>query len=441
MPKDDTIGKMKWEEWTETHTDPADVRKKDEALEGTIVLDLSHGNFAGLFCSSTLGEFGAKVIRIEPPGGDIARKFSPFGAKVRDTGFAYIAEGRNKYHVTLSLETEEGRRLLRSLAKKADFLIETFPADFMDRLGIGYRDLSERNPGLIYVAINTFGVYGEEAGKRRASSDVVAQALSGLVNITGQPENGKAEEHAVPTKHGNWMAWYAGGGFASFAALAALHFRNLTGKGQLIDVSDAESLMRLLDYNCLWHHATGNNRERVGNFDPAVFPYTYVRTKDGYTFLAGFSDINWHALTSVMENPDLKAKYPSIFERLKLENEKQIFAEIEKWSQNFTSDEILAKVQEYDRTVGKGVVATGRVNTPEDTANEDNWWKRRVLKKIIDPYYGEILLQMPPWKMTETPPRVKTVCRPVGADNEYIYMKYLGIGKEALAKLAEEGIL
>jgi crotonobetainyl-CoA:carnitine CoA-transferase CaiB-like acyl-CoA transferase len=172
-----------------------------------------------------------------------------------------------------------------------------------------------------------------------------------------------------------------------------------------------------------------------------VFPYTYVRTKDGYTFLAGFSDINWHALTSVMENPDLKSKYPSIFERLKLTNEKQIFAEIEKWSQNYTSDEILAKVQEYDRTVGKGVVATGRVNTPEDTAKEDNWWKRRVLKKIIDPYYGEILLQMPPWKMTETPPRVKTVCRPVGADNEYIYMKYLGIGKAALAKLAEEGIL
>ena len=98
-------------------------------------------------------------------------------------------------------------------------------------------------------------------------------------------------------------------------------------------------------------------------------------------------------------------------------------------------------MQEYDRTVGKGVVATGRVNTPEDTVNEENWWKRKVFKKIIDPYYGEILLQMPPWKMSETPPRVKTVCRPVGADNDYIFTKYLGIGPLELSSLKEEGVL
>ena len=441
MPKDESTDKVKWEAWAERHTDPADVRKKDEALDGTIVLDLSRGNFAGLFCSSTLGEFGAKVIRVEPPGGDVARKYSPFGLKVRDTGFAYIAEARNKYHVTLNLETERGRKLLATLARKADFLVETFPADHLDRLGIGYRQLSRENPGLIYVAINTFGLYGEEAQKGRKSSDVVAQALSGLVNITGQPENGGPAEHAVPTKHGNWMAWYSGGGFASFAALAALHFRNRTGKGQLIDVSEAESLMRFLDYNCLWYHALGKNRERVGNFDPAVFPYTYVRTKDGYTFLAGFSDINWFALTSIMGSEELRAKFPSIFERLKLENEKQIFEALETWAKEFTSDEILSRVQEYDRTVGKGVVATGRVNTPEDTVNEENWWKRKVFKKIIDPYYGEILLQMPPWKMSETPPRVKTVCRPVGADNDYIFTKYLGIGPSELSSLKEEGVL
>ncbi len=441
MPREESTEQLKWEAWAERHTDPADVRKKDEALEGTIVLDLSHGNFAGLFCSSTLGEFGAKVIRVEPPGGDVARKFSPFGLKVRDTGFAYIAEARNKYHITLNLETEKGRTLLASLARKADFLVDTFPPDYMDRLGVGYRRLSPENPGLIYVAINTFGLYGEEAAKGRKSSDVVAQALSGLVNITGQPSNGSSAEHAVPTKHGNWMAWYSGGGFASFAALSALHFRNRTGKGQLIDVSEAESLMRFLDYNCLWYHALGQNRERVGNFDPAVFPYTYVRTRDGYTFLAGFSDINWFALTSIMGDEELRAKFPSIFERLKLDNEKQIFEALEKWAKDLTSDEILSKVQQYDRTVGKGVVATGRVNSPEDTANEDNWWKRKVFKKIIDPYYGEILLQMPPWKMSETPPRVKTVCRPVGGDNDYIFSKYLGIGPSELSNLKEEGVL
>ena len=441
MSGTETPGALNWEKWAEKNTDPSDVRRKDEALDGAIVLDLSYGNFGGLFCSSVLGEFGAKVIRVEPPGGDIARKFSPFGLKVRDTGFAYIAEGRNKYHVTLDIEKEEARRILGSLAKKADILIETFPAGHLDERGIGYRQLSLVNPALIYLSIYTYGQFGPEAGGHRPSSDVVAQALSGLPHITGMPENGQAADHAVPTKHGNWMAWYAGGGFGAFAALAALHFRNLTGKGQFIDLSEAESLMRFLDYNCLWYHAKGKARERVGNFDPAVFPYTYVETKDGYTFLAGFSDINWSALTAVMGNPELKGRYPSIFERLNLENEKQIYAEIEKWSRNHTSDEILAKVQEYDRTVGKGVVATGRVNTPEETVAEDNWWKRKVFKKVIDPVYGEILLQMPPWKMTETPPRVKTVCKPVGADNEYIYMKYLGFGKGTVTRLKEEGVI
>ena len=106
MGNEESVQKLAWEEWAEKHTDPSEVRKKDEALDGAIVLDLSYGNFGGLFCSSTLGEFGAKVIRIEPPGGDIARKFSPFGIKVRDTGLAYIAEGRNKHHVTLNIQSE-----------------------------------------------------------------------------------------------------------------------------------------------------------------------------------------------------------------------------------------------------------------------------------------------------------------------------------------------
>lgn len=432
---------LKWEEWAERNTDPSAVRRKPEALDGTIVLDLSYGNFAGLFCSSTLAEFGARVIRIEPPGGDIARRYSPFGKMVKDAGLPYLVEGRNKHHVTLNLETAKGRDILVSLAKKADILIETFDAGRMDAMGLGYRLLSVINPGLVYVAINTFGQYGAEAPKNRKSSDVVAQALSGLIYITGAPENGEPSEHTVPTKHGNWMAWYAGGGFGAFAALAALHFRHLTGKGQFVDVSESESLMSFLDYNCLWYHAFGKSRERVGNFDPAVFPYTYVKSKDGFTFLAGFSDINWFALTSIMENPQLREKYPSIFARLNYENEKQIFQAMEEWAREYTSEEILAKVQEYDRTVGKGVVATGRVNDPVDTVREENWWKRGVFKKILDPVYGEILLQMPPWKMTETPPRLKTVCKPIGADNEYIYMKHLGFGKSYIEELSAEGII
>jgi len=432
---------LSWEEWAEENTDPFDVKMKDEALDDVVVLDLSYGNYAGLFCSSTLGEFGARVIRVEPPGGDIARKMSPFGMKISDTGLAYIAEARNKEHITLNLESEKGREIFKELVKKADVLIETYPAGYMSELGIGYPELKELNPRLIYVGINAYGQYGPEAKKGKKVSELVAEALSGLVYITGEPEGEEPGDHTVPTKHGNWMAWYAGGGFASFAVLVALHFRHLTGKGQFIDVSEAESLMRFLDYNCLWYHAMKRIRERVGNYDPAVFPYTYVKSKDGYTFLAGFSDVNWTALTTIMNNPELRERYPTIFERLQLKNEMEIHKELEKWAMNYTSDEILAMVQEYDRTIGKGVVATGRVNTPQDTLSEDNWWKRGVFKKIKDPVYGEILIQLPPWKMTETPPRLKTVCKSVGEDNLYVYGKFFGYGRRTLEELKNEGVI
>lgn len=441
MSSESPLGPLSWEEWSLKNTDPAGVRKKEEALDGLIVLDLSYGSYAGLFCSSTLGEFGARVIRVEPPGGDIARKFSPFGEMVKDTGLAYLVEGRNKHHVTVNVETEKGREMLVALAMKADIIVETGDAGWLEGKGLGYRTLSVVNPGLIYVSINTFGQYGPEASKRRKSSDVIAQALSGFVHITGEIEEGGPADHTVPTKQGNWMAWYAGGGYAAFAALTALHYRHLTGKGQLIDVSDAEALMRFLDYNCLWYHTMGKSRERVGNMDPAVFPYTYVKSKDGYTFLAGFSDPNWAALTTIMENPELKDRFPNIFARLNFENEKAIKAELEKWAMNYTSDEILAKVQAYENAGGKGVVATGRVNEPLDTMNEENWWVRGAFKKVIDPEYGEVTVAMPPWKMSETPPRLKTVCKPIGADNDYIYMKYLGYGKTYLDDLRKEGVI
>ena len=124
-------------------TNPEDAPSKPEALEGTLVLDLSYGNYAGLFASSILAELGAEVIRIEPPEGDIARKMTPYGIMINDAGLAYLTEGRNKFHITLNIETEEGRELLRKLVKKADVLIETFKPGYMDSLGVGYRQLKE----------------------------------------------------------------------------------------------------------------------------------------------------------------------------------------------------------------------------------------------------------------------------------------------------------
>ena len=140
--------KMSWFEWSRENTGPQHAPEKPEALSDLLVLDLSHESMSGLVCSSILAEMGARVIRIEPPQGDPARRFSPFGVLHQDTGLGYLVEGRNKYHITLNIEDPKGRKIFKSLAKRADIVIETFQPGFMDGLEIGYRQLKEMNERL-----------------------------------------------------------------------------------------------------------------------------------------------------------------------------------------------------------------------------------------------------------------------------------------------------
>ncbi len=435
-----------WAEWIRTQTEPGRVAAKPEALDDLLVLDVSSGSFAGLACSSILAEWGAETVRIEPPGGDITRQFSPFGMEHQGTGLAYLVEGRNKLHITCQLEKAEGRRLFRRLALKADVLIETYRPGQMDAWGIGYRRLCQANPRLVYAAISTYGQFGPRAARnaRKPDYDVADQALSGLVYMTGEPakDPGRPQPHEVPTKSGNWMGWYAGGAWAAFGILAALHHRRRTGEGQLVDVSPPEALMRFLEDAVLYFDKAGTIRERVGVVDTSVSPYYFVRCKDGHQMIAGFSDINFTGLTNIMGRPELRKdpRFSTFVKRI--QNRLALHAEVEQWSRQYTSQEILAKVQDYMQNKrGPGTVATGRVNSPAETFQESHWWERGSLVKVDDPIYGELPMQGQPWKAIGTPPRMKWACRPVGHDTEYVYLKYLGLGPRRLADYRKRGVL
>jgi crotonobetainyl-CoA:carnitine CoA-transferase CaiB-like acyl-CoA transferase len=436
-----------WAEWIRERDDWRSAHGKPEALDDLTVLDLSSGHLGGCFCSSILAEFGAEVIRIEPPGGDLLRRFSPFGYEHQDTGLAYLVEGRNKFHVTLNLRRPEGRRLLARLASKADVLIETFPAGQMDAWRIGYRQLSAKNPRLVYCALTSYGQFGPKAraGARKPSYDVTEQALSGVVHITGEMASGpKPKPWEAPTKIGGWFAWYAAGAWAAFGILTALQHRAGSGTGQLVDTTGAEGIMRYAEDMVLWYEKSGTIRERIGSLDASAFPYTFVRSKGGYTMLAGFSDPNFTALTTIMGRPELKedARFKTFLDRAKLPNKKVIHDALERWSSRYTSEEILEKVQDYMlNRRGPGTVATGPVNTPTDVLHEENWWERGALQRLTDPEYGDLVLQGQPWKMTETPPRLRWACRPVGKDNASVYLKYLGIGRTRLQALRKQQII
>lgn len=432
---------VKWSDWIRQQDDPTQAAKKPEALAGLTVLDCSESSMAGLFASSYLGEFGAEVIRIEAPCGDRAREFSPWGYMHKGTGLGYLNEGRNKFHVTLDLKSSEGQDAFKKLVKRADVVIETFLPGAMDEMGIGYRQLRELNPKLIYCALYTYGQFGCKASCGKADVDVINQAYSGVTAVSGEPENGGGNPSEVPTKAGNWMGWYGGGAWAALAIMAAVYFRRRSGKGQFIDISPAEAFGRVINYGITYYQGFKEIIPRVGNFDVGIFPYTFFKCKDGYAFLAGFADINFKAFCAIIERPDLQEKYPTIFDRLNLANMKVMYAEIEKWTMARTYDQIYNAVMDYNKNVGIGVVVPGKLCSPKDAMVTDNWYERGVLFKTEDPHYGELTIANLPQKMTASPPRVKWVCRPVGADNAYVYNKRLAWGPSKLKEMKEKGVI
>ncbi len=420
-----------WQEWVRGAEDPDRVHDKPEALDDLLVLDLSRGHYGALLTATYLAELGAEVIKVEPPGGDPARLWGPADATVHGEGLAFVAEARNRYHVTLDLEAREGRRLLKGLAARADVVVEGFAPGHLDGLGLGFRQLRRFNPGLIYVACSAYGQFGPAAAGQPCEYDLTAQALSGLLHITGNPEE-------PPVKVGSWISAYAQAAWGALATLGALHWRERSGRGQMIDITGAEALMRYLEYTMLLYYASGTVRGRTGLYELAVFPYTFVRVKDGWAFIAGYTDPNFGALCRIMGRPELASdpRFNTTLQRTQLQNETELRSEIEKWSVQHTAEEILAKVL---ADPGPGTVVFGPMNSPTRTLRELHWWERGCFKRVPDPVYGELLLQMPVWRMTRTPPRLKWACRPAGYHTEHVFQKYCGLGAGRAARPRPSG--
>jgi crotonobetainyl-CoA:carnitine CoA-transferase CaiB-like acyl-CoA transferase len=358
---------------------------------------------------------------------------------VAGEGLAFLAEARNGRYATLDLAQPEGQALLRTLAARADVLIEGFPAGQMDAWGIGYRQLQPLAPRLVYVALSTHGQFGPRAAQAGPEYDLIDQALSGLAFLTGEPGDDRPE--ARPTRVGSWISAYAQAAWAGMAALAALHWRDRPGgAGQMIDVSGAEALMRYLEYTLLLYHTHRDVRQRMGIFDLAVSVYTFVPVKDGWAFIAGYTDPNFGAICRVMGRPELARdpRFRTTLDRTRPENRAALREEIARWSVNYTASEILARVL---ADPGPGVVVFGPVNRPTRTLAEAHWWERGCFGRLEDPIYGPLLLALPAWRMTRTPPRLKHPGRPAGHDNADVYARHFGFGPDRLAELRSRGII
>jgi len=430
-------GGVPWPEWAQAAEDPRRASEKPEALDGLLVLDCAVGHYGGHVFGGFLGELGAEVIKIEPPGGDPARAWGPSDASLRGEGLAYLAEGRNRYYATLDLPSPDGQTILRQLATRADVLIEGYPAGQMDAWGIGFRQLSPLNPRLIYVALSTHGQFGPRAEGSGPEYDLIDQALSGLAYITGLPGDG---ESAGPTRVGSWIGAYAQAAWAGVATLAALHWRETSGQGQMIDISGAEALMRYLEYTLLLYHGSREIRERLGGMDIAVSVYTFIPVKDGWAFIAGYTDANFGAICRIMGRPELAQdpRFRTTLDRTRPDRRAELRDEIARWSVDYTASEILAKVL---ADPGPGTVVFGPVNLPTQTLAESHWWERGCFARVDDPVYGPLTLAAPAWRMTRTPPRLKVPGRPAGYHTAHVFARHLGMGPTRLAELRARRII
>ena len=442
----------KWADWADhirALDDPAKAFEKPEALDDLVVLDLSSRSMAGCYCSSLLAELGAETIRIEPPGGDLIRTYSPNGVMHRGTGMAYLQEGRNKYHVTLNLEEKEGQEILKSLAGQADILIETYPAGTMDGWGIGYQELCKINPRLIYTSISGYGQFGPESGRKQYDYDNVSQARSGVQYASGEvlPEGKTLADmpYATSTKAGPWIAWATSGTFGAVGILAAVYYRAVSGEGQAIDISTPEAYERLNDYMLHWYADQGVVNERFGNLDTCLWLYGFYPTKDGGVFLGGLRLEMWKAFVDIIGKYDEwgAEQWTSLAPFMKKDWQLKYQAMINPETEKYTSHELTLKSIEYAKSGRLAPITpvVAEIVPPAKTMQDEVWRDRGIFTPVQDPVYGSVVCAQAQWKSTETPPRTKWVCRPVGYDNGYVYLKYLGYGPVKLKELEGRGII
>jgi crotonobetainyl-CoA:carnitine CoA-transferase CaiB-like acyl-CoA transferase len=413
--------------WAESLLDPSKAFEKPEALADIKIVEIST-LILGPSLPSYLSELGATVFKVELPGaGDTMRSLSPFAKFFRGCALGWLKEARNKYHLAFDLHIEEGKELFRELVKRSDVVVENLRVGTMDRWGIGYRQLIEINPRIIYIALNGYGQWGPY--HNRPSYDSIAQSESGMAWITGFPEK-------TPLKAGIWLADYFGGLMGAAGVLAAILHRDRTGKGQYVEFSQVENLIRTLDWTWLWQHFTNQGRERYGNRDVAICPSDIFRCGDAMIAVGAATEEQFKGLCEAMGRPDIASdqRFATHLARLQEENATTLLEIIRQW----VSERTVSEVDELASRYGFGAQ---KVCSGKDHFEDEHLIRRNFTCTVSDPIYGDIVEEGIVPKLSETPGRIKWAGRPVGFDNEFVLRRFLGMSGEKIQSLKMRNVI
>ena len=386
-------------------------------LEDVTVLDLSHA-LAGPYCSTMLADYGAQVIKIEPPGaGDIARAW---GSPLPGGETAYfVSLHRNKKGVVLDLKHKDGKELFLRMVERADVVLENYRPGALKRLGLDYEAGRKRNPGIVYCSISGYGQDGPYL--ERAALDLILQAESGMISVTGA-------EGSHGARCGVSIADMTAGMNAAYAILLALRVKERTGKGQSIDVSMLEGQLSLLGTMIGSYLANGEVPAPMGTAYKALLPYQTFRTKTRDLALAVGSEKLWKVFCPAIGCPEL--------------------ADDPRYRSNSARDanraSLVAKLQEvflsrsYDEweklLVGKGV-PVGRVNTLAEAVAHPQVAARGALVEVDHPKVGRTKVVGVPARLSATPGSVRSPSPALGQHTDEVLRDLLGLGTPEIAAL------
>ena len=397
--------------------------KNGSALSGLKVLDLGRV-IAGPLASSILADMGADVIKIEDPGaGDLARNMMP---KKDGISTYFVMFNRGQRGVTLNLKSDEGKEILRKMIRSADVLIENFRPGVMQRLGFSYEEVEKLNPRIIYASISGFGQEGIYAG--RALLDPVAQAMSGLMSVTG-PADGEQ------VRCGASVCDVLAAQNAAIAILAALEYRRTSNHGQYIDISLVDSAIFALASINQIYFTTGRVPRNLGNFFEASAPGNTYPTKDGQKLMISAGQATmWpkfaHALghDEWLEMPEFKR----VEDRVK--NRTLLDPMVADATRAFTRDELMEKMIEAK-------IPASPVRTVADVSNDPHFRDvRKMYSDVEHPELGEVRITNQAIHMSETNPYVRGCSPLLGQHNEEVYAAY-GYDAAEVARLHKEGVI
>jgi crotonobetainyl-CoA:carnitine CoA-transferase CaiB-like acyl-CoA transferase len=388
-------------------------------LEGMIVLDVTQV-MAGPYCAMLLCDMGARVIKVEPPAGDSTRAMA---GSIGSESAAFNAVNRGKLGIVLDLQQAAGRDVFRRLARTADVLIENYRPGVMHRLGLDYDTLAAENPRLVYASISGYGQTGPAASK--GGFDLVAQGVSGIMSVTGEPDR-------PPVKVGLPLTDLGAGLFALSAILAAIHWRSSSGRGQQIDTSLMEAGIALSVWE-VTEYFSGRLPTPLGSAHRMSAPYQAFRCADGYITVGAANDRTFAKLAATLDHPEWVFDPRYATDARRVDHRLELAASIEKVTVTRACAEWLRRFEEAG-------IPCGPINNYAQVFDDPQVTARAMSLEVEHPALGRTRTLGTPIKMSETPLNPSRRAPLLGEHTDEV-LREVGVGDDDLQKLREVGAI